>query len=62
MKHSDIFGFTINGIIFLIAGGFLSGIAVTHEAWILLVVCVPFILVGIVCLLAVAESAREGLR
>lgn len=59
MKHSDIRAFAINGILFLIAGGFLSGLAVAHEAWILLVVGVPFAAIGVVCVMAVAESVRE---
>lgn len=62
MKHSDIRAFAINGIIFLIAGGFLSGIAIAREAWVLLVVGVPFIAIGVICVMAVAESAREKHR
>lgn len=62
MKRSDILPFTINGIIFLIVGGFLSGIAIAREAWILLAVGIPFAAIGVICVMAVAESAREGLR
>lgn len=62
MKHSDIRAFAINGILFLIAGGFLSGIAIAREAWILLVVGIPFAAIGVVCVMAVAESVREARR
>ena len=62
MKHSDIRAFAVNGILFLIAGGLLSGIAIAREAWILLVVGVPFAAIGVVCVMAVAESVREARR
>lgn len=59
MKRSDYYTFSINGIIFLIAAGFLGGLAVAQEGWIFLILSVAFLGVGIICVMAVAESARE---
>lgn len=59
MKHSDYYSFAINGTIFLIAGGFLAGLAFANSTWVLLALGVAFIAIGIICVMAVSESARE---
>lgn len=59
MKYSDYYAFAINGIIFLIIGGFLGGLAVANSAWVLLVISIAFVGIGIICVMAVTESARE---
>ena len=62
MKRSDYYAFAINGIIFLILGGFMGGLALAHGMWIPLILCVAFAIIGVMCVLAVAESAREKHR
>ena len=62
MKHSDYYAFAINGAVFLIFGGFMGGLALAHGMWIPLILCVAFIGIGAMCVLAVAESAREKHR
>lgn len=62
MKRSDYYAFTINGAVFLIFGGFMGGLALTHSMWLPLVLCVAFIGIGFMCVMAVAESAREKHR
>lgn len=62
MKRNDYFAVAINGIIFLIAGGFLAGLAVAHGMWPLFALALAFIAVGLICVMAVAESARENHR
>lgn len=62
MKHADLRTAAINGIIFLVAGGFITGLSIAFEEGLLLVLGPLFIVVGVICVMAVAESAREASR
>lgn len=62
MKRSDYYAATINGIFFLIAGGITLGLGIASDTWTLYVIGVPFLIVGVICAMAVAESAPKARR